>query len=54
MPSMQLNVSDFLPFLYIIAPLLVNKGMEVLRSFDLESQLCGHHQLFSQAPIVRI
>lgn len=34
---MQLNVCDFLPLFYIVAPILVHKGVYVLRNFDLEA-----------------
>lgn len=47
-PSMQLNVCDFLPLFYLIALILVHKGMSVLRNFDLEARPCGQDQFPSQ------
>lgn len=44
MPSTQLNVCDFLPLFYIVVPILVHKGVYVLRNLDLEAGPCGHAQ----------
>lgn len=41
MPSTQLSGSDFLPLSCIIAPILVHKGVYVLRNFDLEAKPCS-------------
>lgn len=41
-PSTQLDVCDFLPLLYIVAPILVPKGVYVLRNWDLKAGPCGH------------